>query len=361
MSRWSERLERIRQWRETVISLAVIAVLLGVLVNLLAASLYEKSWLVALIFSIVVLGVLAGTIIFLHRQFTTDSEVFECIVPLAIDLERKVIEVLELRPYPCSRMLHQAVTVAFRREVELRSSLLESYVHRGSAHPFHRPQPLWRFVHSLLFYALASELREFANESLGHGGRHGPWASLAVGLDKERRRVRDVNQTLWSTMVRFMEPGDETLSIHLPPGSTLTISMDEEAGIPSQLALNTRYLAICLAISRFWSSASLASKAGRVVRRLGGDLAGQHELLRRIEKGAADFWIGRVPIEVTIRFRPLWMFSRRGEFIYAWGAECVDYLRERLAWSTVLDNETERLVVELYEKLESLNERASLR
>lgn len=354
MSRWNERVERIRQWREAVVSLAVIAVFLGVMVNLLAASLYEKSWSVALIFSIVVLGLLIGTISYLYRRFTADTEVFDCIVPLAIDSQNKVIDVLELPPYPCSRILHQAVTVAFRRELKLGSSLLDSYNRRGSADPFHRPQLPWGFVHSLLFYELMSELREFANESLGHGARHGPWASLTVHLEKEKRRVLDVNRSLWDILARFKEPPDEAISIHLPPGTTLTISMDEEAGIPSQLLLSTPYLAICIGISRFWSSASLASKTGCVVRRLAGSLPTQYELLQRIEKGAASLWIGRIPIEVNIRFRPLWMFSRRGELIYAWGVECVEYLKERMAWSTVLDNDTERLIVELHNRLETL-------
>jgi hypothetical protein len=359
MGRLSERMERIRQWRDTVISLAGIAVVLGVVANLLAASLYEKNWRIAAIFLFATIAILAAAINVLYRRFAADDEVFECILPLAVDLEKRELNILIIPPYPCSAVMHQAMAVALRRESELKTDLLHSFAQRRAVDPFHRPQPLWVFLHALVFYGLVNEFREFANKSLGHGAIHGPWASLAVDLEKEKRKVRDLDQVLWKALARFKEPPSEDLSIHLPPGSTLSVSMDKEPSIPSGFTLATRYATLSITIFRFWSNASPISKTGRVVRRVAADLPGQQELLHRIDTEDAHLWIGKIPVRVSVRFRPLWALSPKAELVYAWGAECVEYLRDRMAWSPVLEGETERLLVELHRKIETFGDEHS--
>lgn len=353
MDHWSERLERIRQWRETVVSLAIIAVVLGVVVNLLAASLYEKNWKVALLFLFGTVLLLTITSNFLYRRFAADEEKFECLIPLAVDPGQNDVNILILLPYPSSSAMHQAMSVALRREPELKGSLITSFTHRGTADPFHHPQPLWMFLHTLMFYELLDGVRQFANKSLGHGAIHGPWASLAVALEKERRAVQDLHQVFWATLARFKEPASDELSIHLPPRTALSAQMDERAGIPSGFTLATRYATLSIAVSRFWSNASAESKTGRVIFRLASQPPGQYELLRRIDRNEAHLWIGRVPITVNIRFRPFWVFSRQAELVYAWVAECIEYLRDRVAWSSVLEGETERLLVELCGRIEA--------
>lgn len=361
MNGWSERLERIRRWRETLVSLAVIAVGLSVVVNLLATSLYEGNWKIAALFVVLTGTLLAIATNFLYRQFAADGEAFECIIPVAIDPGKEEIHILSIPPYPCSSAMHHATTVAIRRESELKQSLLEAYARRTNTDPFHCPQPLWVFLHNLMFYQLIDAFRVFANKSLGHGAVHGPWASLALQLDKERQRVRDVEGVLWATMKRFKEPASEELAIHLPPETTISASMDSRATVPSGFVVTTPYATLAVTISRHWSNASLSSKTGRIVRRLASQLPAQHELLRRIEKGQASLWIGRIPVTVGIRFRPLWIFARKAEPVFAWGVESVEFLRDRVAWSSVLADEMERLLVELHEKIESIQDVASIK
>jgi hypothetical protein len=358
MNRWGERLERVRQWRETMVSLSCIAVVLGVVVNLLAASLYEKNWNVALLFLLGTGLLLAFTSNFLYRRFAADEEGFECVIPLTVDPGQNDVGILILPPYPSSSAMHQAMSVALRREPELKGSLVASFANRGTVDPFHRPQPLWMFLHAIVFYELLDGVRQYANRSLGHGSVHGPWASISADLAKERRKVRDLDRVLWATLARFKEPASEDLSIHLPPGTTLSVQMSETTGIPTGFTLTTRYASLSATISRFWSSASPASKTGRAACRLAGQLQGQYDLLRRIDRNEAHLWIGRIPITISIRFRPLWVFSQRAELVYAWVAECAEYLRDRLAWSSVLEGEVERLLVELHEKIEAFGEKS---
>lgn len=321
-------LDEIKQRRKTTVEIILVAVILGVAINTFSTVLFEKikvfvsMWHVALFLMSLILLILFYV---LNKKISEYSE-FRIMLPLKKDGDKFIVPI---KGYAPSEYSIEILNNYFKKhpnaickcQAELKDFLENRTIQASSL--------ISKFI-VFLHFGLIKEFgkRVLTTSSLYHEKyRHLSWQFKSYTIRKE------------SLPASLKENEFVTGSLRLPQD----IVLKSVGGNSEKIILDSPLAALLIEILPNWSTLTIKNN-----RRT-------YKIAMRNLTDTDDIVLLTVPIRCKIFVRQWKVFFKRTEAIYEWMSALKSDFIQWLSWDRYVQEDTERLLVDVYQKIHNIS------